>query len=76
MKKIQAFCEAQFATQPFTLWINFKHRDDSEKIENEKIFNRRTKEELSICLVRLSGMASWYWWDCELKIKRTAEENK
>ena len=76
-QKIQAFYKAQFATQPFTLRINSIRRDDAEKIENEKISNRRTKEVLSIDLVRLYewivGMGRWY--ECELEIKRTIGKN-
>ena len=78
-EKIQAFCEAQFVSKPFTLRINFIRRDDAEKIENEKISNQRTKEELSIDLIRwddwvgMVGTARWY--EGELKIKRTTKKN-
>ena len=63
--------------QPFTLWLKFLHEVDAAKIENEKISNRRTKEVLSIDLVRLYermvNMSRWY--ECELEIKRTIGKN-
>ena len=78
-QKIQAFYKAQFATQPFTLRINFIRIDDAEKIENEKISNRKTKEVLSIDLVRLYEYVSMinmsHWYECELEIKRTIGKN-
>ena len=78
MKKIKAFCEAQFVGQPFTFRLKFLHKFDAENIENEKISNRRTNEVLSIDFVRFNdwmvGMARWY--EGKLEIKRTIGKNK
>ena len=72
-EKIQAFCEAQFVSQPFTLRIKFLLEEDTEEIENEKISNRRTNEELSIDLVRFND---YVVEEGELEIKRTIGKNK